>query len=107
MYTLVTKETSRLELEQKSSKLINHMKIFVKVKTGSKQNNVEEPPQRLLQADERLNDYYTVSVKELPIEGRANDAVLRTLAEYFNVARSHVRLISGAVSKIKVFEVLR
>ena len=81
------------------------MRIFVKVKAGSQINKVEEPPQRLLQTDERLNDYYVVSVKEPPIEGRANDAVLRTLADYFSVARSCVTLISGATSKIKVFEI--
>lgn len=83
------------------------MRIFVKVKAGSSKNKVEEPPQRLLQADERLNDYYTVYVKEPPVEGKANDAVVRTLAEYFDVARTQVTLISGAISKIKVFEVLK
>ena len=83
------------------------MRIFVKVKAGSKQNKVEEPPQRLLQTDERLQDYYTVSVKEPPVEGKANDAVVRTLAGYFNVARSQVTLVSGAISKIKVFEIQR
>lgn len=81
------------------------MRIFVKVKAGSRTNSVEEPPQRLLQADERLNDYYIVSVKELPVEGKANDAVVRLLAEYFSVSRSHVALVSGAISKIKVFEI--
>ncbi len=83
------------------------MRIFVKVKAGSKQNKIEEPPQRLLQADERLDDYYTVYVKEPPVEGKANDAVIRVIAEHFDLPRSHVTLISGAVSKIKVFEILR
>ena len=83
------------------------MRIFVKVKPNSKENKVEEPPQRLLQTDERMNDYYTVSVKEPPTEGKANDAVLRVLAEYFDVSRSQVTLVSGAVSKIKVFEIMR
>lgn len=81
------------------------MRIFVKVKAGSKENKVEEPQQRLLQTDERLNDYYTVSVKEPPVEGRANDAVVRLLAEYFDVPRSYVMLVSGSVSKIKVFAI--
>ena len=83
------------------------MRIFVKVKAGSKQNKIEEPPQRLLQADERLDDYYTVYVKEPPVEGKANDAVIRVIAEHFDLPRSHVTLISGAVAKIKVFEILR
>ncbi|KND48226.1 MAG: hypothetical protein AB201_01350 [Parcubacteria bacterium C7867-006] len=81
------------------------MRIFVKVKANSRENKVEEPPQRLLQTDERLNDYYTVSVKEPPVEGKANDAVVRTLAEYFSVSRSQVTLLSGSTSKIKTFEI--
>ena len=81
------------------------MRIFVKVKADSRENKVEEPPQRLLQADERLNDYYTVSVKEPPVEGRANDAVVMTLAEHFDVSRSQVTLLSGSTSKIKTFEI--
>lgn len=83
------------------------MRIFVKVKANSKENKVIEPVQRLLQTDERLNDYYTVCVKEPPVEGRANDAVIKTLAEYFDVSRSQVRLVSGAVSKIKVFDITK
>ncbi len=82
------------------------MRIFVKVKAGSKEKKVLEPVQRLLQTDERLNDYYTVFVKEPPVEGRANDAVIKTLAEYFYVSRSQVTLVSGAVSKIKVFDIM-
>ena len=77
----------------------------MKVKAGSKENKVLEPVQRLLQTHERLNDYYTVFIKELPVEGRANDAVIKALAEYFNVSRSQVTLVSGAVSKIKVFDI--
>ncbi len=81
------------------------MRIFVKVKAGSRENKVEEPPQRLLPTDERVNDYYIVSVKEPPVEGRANDAVVRVLAEHFGVSRAQVTLLSGSTSKIKVFEI--
>lgn len=81
------------------------MKIFVKVKPNSKENKVEEPAPRLLQTDDRLNDYYIVRVKEPPFEGKANDAVLVALARHFGVSRSEVRLVSGATSKTKVFEI--
>lgn len=50
-------------------------------------------------------DYYNVSVKEPPKEGRANDAVVKILAEYFDVGRSSVKLLRGATSKIKVFDI--
>ena len=83
------------------------MKIFVKAKTGQKENEVTPPPLRLsLQlGSEMKNDYYTISVKERPVEGRANEAIAKLLAKHFKVSRSQVRLISGATSKRKVFEV--
>lgn len=46
-----------------------------------------------------------VWVKEPPLEGRANIAVLKALADYLKVKRSQVELISGAKSKNKLFEI--
>lgn len=78
------------------------MKIFVKAKTGAKENKVIPPPLRLIPEAE---EYYTVSVKERPVESRANQAISTLLAEHFGVLRSRVRLISGAASKRKIFEI--
>jgi len=44
-------------------------------------------------------------VKERPVEGRANEAIIKLLAGHFRISRSQVKLISGAVSKRKVFEI--
>ncbi|OHA92216.1 MAG: hypothetical protein A3J09_01910 [Candidatus Zambryskibacteria bacterium RIFCSPLOWO2_02_FULL_51_21] len=79
------------------------MKIFVKAKTGAKENKVTPPPLRLVPGEE---EWYTVSVKERPVEGRANEAITKLLAEYFKTPRSNVRLLSGAASKRKVFEII-
>ena len=46
-----------------------------------------------------------VHVSEPPLEGRANMAILLTLADYLQVKRSQVRLARGEKSKQKVFEV--
>ena len=78
------------------------MKIFVKAKTGAKEDKVIPPPARLLPEDE---EWYAVWTKERPVEGRANEAIAKLLAEHFKLPRSQVRLISGATSKRKVFEV--
>ncbi len=80
------------------------MRIFVKAKPNSKENKVVPPKERLFDSGE-VKDYYTVFVKEPPVEGKANDAVLRELANYFDCTRSGVRLVSGATSKTKVFDV--
>lgn len=79
-----------------------NMKIFVKAKTGQKEERVTPPPLRLVPDDE---EWYTVSVKERPVEGRANEAITKLLAQHFEVPRSQVRLVSGATSKRKVFDI--
>ena len=55
-------------------------------------------------------EYYTgmvfeVCVKELPEEGRANEAIIKVLAKYFNIAPSRIELVGGKRSKQKVFEI--
>ena len=47
----------------------------------------------------------TVYTKAPAIEGRANAAAAKLLAKYFDVAPSKVKLVRGATSKYKVFEV--
>ena len=71
------------------------MKIFVKAKPSAKEEKIEK-------IDE-IN--FIVAVKEPPKDGRANKAIARALALYFNVAPSCVNLVSGFSSKQKVFEV--
>lgn len=48
---------------------------------------------------------YKVWIKDAPIEGKANEAIVRVLAEYFNISKSSIRLVSGQTSKQKVFEI--
>ncbi len=73
------------------------MKIFVKAKPNTKQEKVEK-------IDET---HFIVSVREPPRQGRANEAIIKVLAEYFNVSCSQIRLVRGFTSKEKVFEILR
>jgi uncharacterized protein len=42
-------------------------------------------------------------VQAPPIEGRANEALIKFLAELFNISKSSVELISGELSRSKVF----
>lgn len=81
------------------------MKIFVKAKPNSKENKVIPPPLQLWDSGQRKDEYYIVSVKDPPKQGKANLAVIKILAEHFNVTQSNVTLVSGASSKIKVFEI--
>ncbi len=47
-----------------------------------------------------------VYVSEPPLEGKANKAVVKSLAKYFKVRDSQVILVSGEKSKNKVVEII-
>mgnify|MGYP000329936645 CR=1 FL=1 len=47
----------------------------------------------------------TIYTKAPAIEGRANLAAAKLLAKHFSVALSKVKLLRGAASKYKVFEI--
>jgi uncharacterized protein (TIGR00251 family) len=70
------------------------MKIQVKVKPNSKTEEVSQE-----------RDSFTVKVKEPPKEGKANQAVIKLLAEHFGVPQSQVRILSGFRSRNKLIEV--
>jgi len=70
------------------------MKIQVRVKPNSKTEEVSEE-----------GDSFIVKVKEPPKEGKANQAVIKLLAEYFGVPQSQVRILSGFRTKNKVIQV--
>ncbi len=69
------------------------MKIIVKVKPKAKFTKIEK------QAD----GSFEVWVKESPVEGKANEAVMKALAEFLGVSKNTVRIIKGAKSKNKAF----
>ena len=51
------------------------------------------------------NGSLTIYTKAPAVEGRANAAAAKLLAKHFGVAPSKVKLVRGAASKYKVFEV--
>lgn len=70
------------------------MRISVKVKAGSSREKVEKTGE----------GSYSVWVRAKPADGKANEAVIKALAEYFHTARSNVILVKGHTSKLKLFE---
>jgi len=48
---------------------------------------------------------FIVAVKEPPIQGKANQAIVKALAEYFNKTINDIRLVNGFSSKQKIFEI--
>lgn len=78
------------------------MRIFVHAKLHAREEKVEKTViQRLTGPEEQ----YQVFVKELPVDGKANEAVIRALAEYFKVPKAKVRIIGGHTSREKIVEI--
>lgn len=72
------------------------MKISVRIKPNSRHR------EEVVKNDD---DTLTVYVKAPAIDGRANAAAIKLLAKYFGVASSKVKLVRGATSKYKIFEI--
>ena len=72
--------------------------VVVRVKPGSKKGPLIETA-----ADGGL----TIYVRERAIDGKANEAVVKLLAEHLGVPRGRVELASGATSRIKRFRITR
>ena len=71
------------------------MKITVKVKPNSKTASVEKT--------EELS--YIVRVKAPAKEGKANEAVVEALSEYFDVPKSRISILRGQSGKNKVVDI--
>jgi uncharacterized protein len=66
---------------------------------------IAHPNSKKPRIEKDLLDTLHIYVNAPPLEGKANMAAIEALAEYFNVKKSYVRLISGAKSKTKIFEI--
>ena len=83
------------------------MKIIVQAKPNAKKDLVEKITQPTLGFEDTPPgfDVYKVWVKAPPVDGKANKAIIAVLADYFNIAPSLVRLMSGPTAKHKMFEI--
>lgn len=71
------------------------MKKQVKVKPNSKQQKIEEAPDGSL----------TVHLKSPPVDGKANEELIKLLAEKFKVPKSKIIIKTGLSSKNKLVEI--
>ncbi len=71
------------------------MKIFVKVKLKAKES-------RFTKIDD---SHFEIAVKEPPIDGRANQAVIEAVSEYFEISKSRISIASGHTSRQKILQI--
>ena len=53
-----------------------------------------------------FNGEFRVYLQQVPEKGKANQEMIRALAEYFQVSKSRVRIVSGFKSRKKLVEVI-
>jgi uncharacterized protein YggU (UPF0235/DUF167 family) len=68
------------------------MKITVLVKTQAQKTHVEKVEEKS----------YRVWVKSAPKDGKANEAMIKALAGYFDLPKSRITILQGITSKQKV-----
>ncbi|MBA4320746.1 MAG: hypothetical protein C0412_20335 [Flavobacterium sp.] len=81
------------------------MRIFVKAKPKAKEEKIEKIDSLVSKFRRGGEMSFIVAIKEPPEKGKANQAVIKKLAEYFKVPQSRIVLISGFSSKNKIFEI--
>lgn len=70
-------------------------RLSVTVKPKSRTASIERTGERS----------FTVRVTASPHEGKANEAVIRAIADYFDVPKSTVVIVSGEGSRTKIIDV--
>jgi uncharacterized protein YggU (UPF0235/DUF167 family) len=78
------------------------MRIFVKAKPGVKKEYIKEITDLFETKRER---HFVVAVRERAVEGKANRAIEKAVAEYFSVPPSRARIVTGETSRDKIVEV--
>lgn len=72
------------------------MRIYVKVSPRSSKNEVI----KIAEAE------YKVRITAPPVDGQANNMLIKILAEYFGVAKSCLKIIGGKSAKVKIVEII-
>lgn len=71
------------------------MKIRIKVKPNSREQKVEVLP----------DGSFKIQVKSIAEKGKANEEIIKILADYFDTPKSNIRIILGQGSSNKLVEI--
>ena len=71
------------------------MRIYIKVSPRSCKNEVVKISE----------GEYKVKLTAPPVDGQANEALIKLLAQYFKVSKSEVSIVGGKTAKIKMVDI--
>ena len=72
------------------------MRIYVKVSPHCSKNEVISVSE----------GEYKVKITAPPVDGQANDMLIKVLAQFFKVSKSCVKIVGGKTAKIKIIDIL-
>ena len=76
-----------------------------KTKTRARITVKVQPRAKTTALAEKIGDAYKLRLAAPPVDGKANEACIRFLADRFGVASSAVRIVQGLSSRLKVVEI--
>jgi uncharacterized protein len=76
-----------------------------KAKPGARIAVKVQPRAKRTELGGRSEDVYKVRLAAPPVDGKANEELVRYFAERFGVARSAIRIVRGQTSRSKVVEI--
>ncbi len=71
------------------------MRIYIKVSPRSSKNEVVKVSE----------GEYKVKLTAAPVDGQANEALIKLLAKFFGVSRSSIIIVGGKTAKIKMVDI--
>lgn len=79
----------------------NFTLLHVKITPNSSQNKVCG-----IYKDEKSHEYLTIRIAAQPIDGKANEELIKFLAKILQIPKSKFEIVGGETAKIKVVKVL-
>jgi len=72
------------------------MRIYAKVSPRSSKNEIKEIGK----------NEYKIKITAPPVDGEANEMLIKILAKHFGVAKSAVNIVGGKSTKFKMIDIL-
>jgi uncharacterized protein (TIGR00251 family) len=72
------------------------VRVYIKVSPRSSKNEVVKISE----------GEYKVKITAPPVDGAANDALIKLLAQHFKVSKSCINIVGGKTAKIKIVDIV-
>ncbi len=54
---------------------------------------------------DNINNEIELSIKSVPVKGKANNEIIQKISNYFNVKSNKVKIVHGFYSKTKIIDI--